>query len=97
MEGKGGVACHKLTVGLFLILESSASQSQTTAGGHASPFLASLNPRCLAESRDPGTLTRKGEGHQGASSALMKEAFHPGSGSKAIQVHSVTWHNRVFF
>lgn len=66
MVGKGGVARGELTVELFLTLESSASQSRTTEGGHASPFFASQNPGCIAGSRDPSVPTRKGEGYQGS-------------------------------
>lgn len=99
-EGRGGAAHGELTLGLFLTLESSASQSQKDWGGVTpTPSFSAQSPRGLVGSRDLGILAWKGgvvRGVRGPRRAHAKEAFCPGSVLQALQVRSVTWQNRIF-
>lgn len=91
------MAHGKLTVVLFLTLESSASQVTDNCGGSCLPLLCFPEPKVLAGTRGPGVPTRKGKGVRKPSRTLRKGAFCPGGGSKAVQVPSVIWQRRVSF
>lgn len=81
-EGRGGAAHGELTLGLFLTLESLASQSQKDWGvGHARPLLFCPESKGLSRLKRSwhfGVEGRCGKGRQGTTQSTREGGILPG-------------------